>query len=139
MYRIDSLPAQNVRIKHIIGPSRMRLSLLHAFLVGLLLALLAVNQPAPAAPALADDGRLDRRELAASVHGNNHAAQASSEAPYIDHEREIQCTPCQHCSAPATAVLDLLEFPRADVRQHSPPDLTQYFPASLFKPPRQMR
>jgi hypothetical protein len=127
-----------MRSKHIIEPSRMRLPLLHALLMGLLLALLAVIQLAPAAPALADHGRLHQRELIASVHGNSHTAQANSEAPCIDHERGTQCTPCQHCSAPATVVLELLELPKMNVRQHSPPGLTQCFPASLFKPPRQI-
>ncbi len=109
-----------------------------ALLIGLLLALLAVTQTALSASALAESGRPDQRELATFPQTESHAAhaQTNSEAPCFNHEPGSQCTPCQHCSTPVTEVPQPPELARTKPLELRPPDVTQNFPATVFKPPR---
>lgn len=130
-----------VRTNDMIAPDWAHPSLLYALLAGLLLAVLTVVQTAPEASVLNDESGLSQREPTTATRGQVQSAhaQAGSEAPCPHHDSGSRCAPCQHCTTPVPTVPEQLESDSVDVRQHSPPSVTQFFPASLLKPPRQTR
>ncbi len=130
-----------MRIESFISYNLMRSPLVHAILAALLLTLLSAAQAASQASVPVGVERLQEGQPSAWMHAGDHAeiVPVSSEVPCVHHEPGSQCAPCQHCSTPAAEVPELLVLIGSDVRIHGPPGVTQYFPASLFKPPRQTR
>ncbi len=109
--------------------------------IGLFLTLLAVAQVVRAVPVSTDEELLDARELATMVHDRGSVAPAETipQMPCAHHEPGTQCAPCPYCSTPATEVSELLELVGVDVGKHDSSRVKQHFPATVFKPPRQVR
>ncbi|MCZ6711941.1 MAG: hypothetical protein O7B25_16365 [Gammaproteobacteria bacterium] len=120
-------------------PLRSELALM--MFIGLLLALLAVAQVTRAVPVSTDEGLLDPRDFATMVedHGTAAPTETIPETPCVHHQPGTQCAPCPYCSTPATEVSELLELVGVDVGKHDPSRVKQHFPATVFKPPRQVR
>jgi hypothetical protein len=114
---------------------------LHLLLIGLLVTLMTLVQVAVADSLSTDGGRVDQPGLTVGMHEQIHTISAgkTSDVPCTHHESESQCAPCPHCSTPAAEATESFDLSVIDVRSHGPLRLTQYFPASLFKPPRRIR
>ncbi len=136
-----SLAHLTVHTKSILASTPTRSDLALMVFIGLFLILLAVAQVARAVPVSTDEGLLDARELAAMGHDRGSAAPADTipETPCIHHEPGTQCAPCSYCSTPATEVSELLELVGVDVGKQDQSRVKQHFPATVFKPPRQVR
>ena len=101
---------------------------------------MALAQVVAANPSSMDEGRVSQLEPGTWMHQQAQVipGETTSNAPCAHHGSGTECAPCSHCTTPAAEVAEPLDRSGIGVPKHDPPQATQHYPASLFKPPRRI-